>query len=103
MASKATNKESGDNDELQALFDSIATEAVKPKPVVVESESGDNDELQELFDSVAAGTAPVVEAPRKVESVPAAPMTLEERQESVFNRIGHMTRVLHDSLRELGY
>jgi len=103
MASKATNQGSGDNDELQALFDSIASEAVKPKPVPVDDGSGDNDELQQLFDAVVAGTVPAVEPAPKAANEPAAPMTLEERQESVFNKIGHMTRMLHDSLRELGY
>ncbi|MFA9440302.1 protein phosphatase CheZ [Uliginosibacterium sp. sgz301328] len=113
-----------DSDELQALFDSIASQAVAPTPApeapepVVEAvaapanddvaDDGDNDELQALFDSVSAlgvvaaaiERGEVAEAPA---AVPAQPQTAEERQEHVFNRIGQMTRVLHDTIRELGY
>lgn len=115
-----------DSDELQALFDSIASQATAPEPEpapaepVVEAvatpanddanDAGDNDELQALFDSVSAlgVVAAAVEHGAETEaeaaaSAPAQPQTAEERQENVFNRIGQMTRLLHDTIRELGY
>nr|BAQ18893.1 protein phosphatase CheZ [Sphingomonas sp. A1] len=111
-----------DNDELQALFDSIASQATAPTPEPEQpaeavaapanddaDDAGDNDELQALFDSISAigvvaaavERGKVAEAPAN--SAPAQPQTAEERQENVFNRIGQMTRVLHDTIRELGY
>lgn len=86
--------ESGDSADLQALFDTIAAGAVPAAPVVEPEPSGDSDDLQALFDSVVAQVAAPAAA---VSSEPA------NTQEAVFNRIGHMARKLHDSLRELGY
>lgn len=94
--------ESGDSADLQALFDSIATGAAPAVPVVSEPDpSGDSDDLQALFDSVAEQVAASAEAVEP-ETCRAAgdDATL---QEAVFNRIGHLARNLHDSLRELGY
>ncbi|MBS1189644.1 MAG: chemotaxis phosphatase, CheZ [Rhodocyclaceae bacterium] len=101
-----------DSSELEALFDSIAADAKPatpaPKPVTpapAVDKSGDDQELQDLFDSVASGyaaappeTVPAAAAPAAGEAVESWP-----GQESVFNRIGHMARELHDNLRELGY
>lgn len=134
MAKRPKMDEAGDNDELQALFDSIAdnaagqavspakaseTKSVAPvaaKPAVTEiaaaaDDSGDSDELQALFDQVstqkgatadAAATSSAVKA-LVIDPPLAADATPEERQAHVFNRLGHLTRMLHDSLRELGY
>jgi chemotaxis protein CheZ len=117
----------GDNDELQALFDSIADQANSPEPAPVAAapaaadtaandEGGDSDDLQALFDSIAQGGAPAGETSAQAAApgvsqvvaaihaaVDSAPQTPEQRQEAVFNRIGQMTRVLHDTIRELGY
>ena len=64
--------------------------------------NNDSDDLEALFDSIAAGgnEAPAaavvaVEKPAAAEAQAANPQ--------VINKIGHMTRALHDSLRELGY
>lgn len=104
MAKRLKFDESGDNDDLQALFDSIADGAAPapaappPRLEVVSpasSAGGDDDELQALFDSVASEY-----------SVGDVAVQAEERPHScdaVFNRIGVMTRQLHDTLRELGY
>lgn len=85
--------ESGDSADLQALFDAIAAGAAPAAPVAEPDPSGDSAELQALFDSVAA----------QVSEPAAAPSTPANTQEAVFNRIGHMARQLHDTLRELGY
>jgi chemotaxis protein CheZ len=101
---------SNDSADLEALFDSIATDyrasapvATPVPPVAASSSHGDSDDLQALFDSVAAeaqqvsptvSPAPSSESPA-VESWPT--------QEQVFDRLGRMTRNLHNTLAELGY
>lgn len=100
-----------DSSDLEALFDSIASDytQVAPEPVpaapapapATTTQLGDSDELQALFDSMAATSQPPV-----TEAAPAGqsqPVSEEDAQERVFNRIGHMARVLHDTLKELGY
>ena len=88
--------EAGDSQDLQALFDSIASGSPPAPPVPEPDPSGDSDDLQALFDSVAEQSAePAVAAPDIGE--------VANSQEAVFKRIGQMTRKLHDSLRELGY
>lgn len=93
-----------DSADLEALFDSIATDyqpvtkPAPPPPVV--SGSADNDELQALFDSVAAESATPLAG--------GAALSADHpdnwpQQEAVFNRIGQMARILHDTLGQLGY
>lgn len=118
MAKRLKADESGDNDELQALFDSIAESANSEKPStaavaspVAEAESGDNDELQALFDSlVEDGSTPkegliAADAGVNIKEVvaAAASMSPEERHQSAFLQIGQLTRLLHDTIRQLGY
>jgi chemotaxis protein CheZ len=107
MSKRFKFDDSGDSDELQALFDSIAAQA-PARPVAAPAKearvevvggtaaAGDSPELEALFDSVAGqvaqaaqGAAPAAETPHSCDNV--------------FQRIGHMTRQLHDTLRELGY
>lgn len=63
--------------------------------------SPDSDELEALFDSIVAENdlrnTPPKPTPSASTAAPAAP------PEEVLNRIGQLTRTLHDSLRELGY
>lgn len=61
-------------------------------------EGQDSDELEALFDSI-------VTAHNEEEAVANTPFVGDESNPSdqVINKIGHMTRSLHDSLRELGY
>lgn len=96
--------DSGDSADLQALFDSIAAGSapVAPAAAIAESDpSGDSDDLQALFDSVSeqvtTSATAAASPPAESGNGPAA------GQEAVFNRIGHLARNLHDSLRELGY
>lgn len=108
MAKRLKFDESGDSEDLQALFDSIATAPTKPRlEVVAETpDGGDNAELQALFDSVADQHAA---PPAAAEAKPASAGHVAESAKSehscdtVFNRLGHMTRQVHDTLRELGY
>ncbi len=97
MAKPITMDDSGDSDDLQALFDNIAAGSVPtPAPAPEPDSSGDNDDLQALFDSVVAQVDEV--EPSSATSV--APVAEDE---AVFNRLGHIARQLHDSLRQLGY
>ncbi len=100
MAKPISFDESGDSEDLQSLFDSIAVgKAPTPAPVapVAASASGDSDDLQALFDSVVEQVSGHDE-PKASANEEALPP-----QDLAFNRIGHMARQLHDSLRGLGY
>ena len=112
MSKRPKLDESGDSDDLQALFDSIASQPlVSASPAVAPVVStaaavdgaGDSDELQALFDAVVSE----VELAEDVVSmrsagVGAATQQAPAESDAVFNRIGQMTRQLHDTLRELG-
>jgi len=64
--------------------------------------TNDSDDLEALFDSIAAqGDTDKAEA-SEVAPQPVAKAEPVE-QEPVINQIGHMTRALHESLRELGF
>jgi chemotaxis protein CheZ len=79
----------------------------------VSTENGDSDELEALFDSIAQAhiekPAAVASTAEPVKAAPApvtqntALSTEGEGSEEVHARIGHLTRALHDTLRELGY
>jgi chemotaxis protein CheZ len=106
--------ETEDSDELQSLFDNIAasgspeeaapaevaptpsTPAPAPKAASVANNGNDNDELQSLFDAESGKFAsPAVNGAADEEEV-------DDRDIAMFNRIGKMTRKLHDMLIELG-
>lgn len=90
-----------DSEDLQALFDSIAAGAppAPPPPAAPprQDAAGDSDDLQALFDSVAqAQTAAPATGPGESGG------NAESQDDVVFNRLGHLARQLHDSLRGLG-
>ncbi|MEI7968186.1 MAG: protein phosphatase CheZ [Betaproteobacteria bacterium] len=61
----------------------------------------DSDELEALFDSIVAEAAqPAASPPGSARSTKAG---AETPPTDVVNRLGQLTRSLHDSLRELGY
>jgi len=96
-----------DSADLEALFDSIATDyqpapqppAPPPAPPAIAG-IGDNDELQALFDSVASAAVPQAAV---VSALTSDHPDNWPQQEAVFNRIGQMARILHDTLGQLGY
>ncbi|WP_018606013.1 protein phosphatase CheZ [Uliginosibacterium gangwonense] len=114
MAKRLKSDESGDNEELQALFDSIAESAnqnktAEPENVAEIDTVGDSAELQALFDSMVE-KSPGADVPAEAvgvnikEAVAAsASMSTEQRQEQAFLQIGQLTRLLHDTIRQLGY
>lgn len=105
MVTPAKFDESGDSEDLQALFDTIASTSA-PAPIVqVEPDaSGDCAELQALFDSVSADVSSPAPAEEAIaQPATATPADAPTQEEAVFNRIGQLARQLHDNLRELGY
>jgi chemotaxis protein CheZ len=95
--------ENGDSQDLQALFDSIAAGPAPVASVIEPDASGDSNDLQDLFDSVSEQVAESSVAAEPDAAIKAAPVGDAATQEIVFNRIGHLARKLHDSMRELGY
>lgn len=74
------------------------------------TESGDSDELEALFDSIVQAhdlkpaAPPAAAAPAEPAAAPAAKAAAPaEGDGGVHHRLGHLTRQLHDTLRELGY
>jgi chemotaxis protein CheZ len=100
-----------DSDDLEALFDSIAASSVAAlelpaAPAIVASSDGDNEDLQALFESVAAKAEVDQVNPDTASNVAKHGGQAGDswpQQETVFNRIGHMARALHDTLGQLGY
>jgi chemotaxis protein CheZ len=97
-------------DDFDALFEEVAAQrASEPAPVPAPSpepaaaaDSGDSDDLEALFDQVSS-TAPAAAA--AAASNPADDTTTADDNESkgMYERLGGIVRLLHDSLRELGY
>jgi chemotaxis protein CheZ len=99
MAKPIKPDDGSDSEDLQALFDSIAAgpPPAPPPPLARPDSTGDSDDLQALFDSVAQAqpaTPPVGPVSGNADDSP--------QEEVVFNRLGHLARQLHDSLRGLG-
>lgn len=103
-------------DDFDALFEEVAAQrasAPAPAPAAAPApepaaggESGDSDDLEALFDQVATSSAPaVVAAAPAVAAVAAAPAAeADDKQgQGMYERLGAIVRVMHDSLRELGY
>jgi chemotaxis protein CheZ len=106
-----------DSDELEALFDSIASANVKPaaapvsapalvppsRPVAAGGGTGtaDSDELQALFDSVVDEHG--LFAASSTANAPVQDDDEWQGKDKVFRRVGTMARQLHDTLCELGY
>lgn len=103
MAKPIKFDESGDSQDLQALFDSIASSTPPAAPTPEPNPSGDSDDLQALFDSVSEQVAESSAAAEPEVASSTAGGEAAVTQEAMFNRIGQMARKLHDSMRELGY
>ncbi|MGF6117436.1 chemotaxis protein CheZ [Janthinobacterium lividum] len=111
-------------DDFDALFDEVSAQsaaaatpapAAAPAPAVIA-----DDDFDALFDSVsasaaapaaAAAAAPVAAAPAAAEATPVASADapgeaadpVDQSDKPMFERLGGIVRLLHDSLRELGY
>lgn len=70
------------------------------------TESGDSAELEALFDSIASAAEPAPPPPAPVAAPAEKPAPVAEpipEGGDVYAQVGHLTRKLHDTLRELGY
>ena len=100
-------------DDFDALFDEVSAQsaaAPKPAPAAVIAD----DDFDALFDSVSASAA-VPPAAAPVAAAPEAPPAaaagvpgeaadpVDQSDKPMFERLGGIVRLLHDSLRELGY
>ena len=107
-------------DDFDALFDEVSAQsaaaatpapAAAPAPAVIA-----DDDFDALFDSVSAGAAVPAAAAPPVAVEPAAPQAppaadapgeaadpVDQSDKPMFERLGGIVRLLHDSLRELGY
>lgn len=94
---------SNDSDELESLFDSIVSEKKEVPSIVSKAATKDDEaDLESLFDSIVADNKAAPKAAPVAASASAAhASTIGD--ETVFNEIGHLTRTLHDSLRDLGF
>ena len=104
-------------DDFDALFEEVAAQrasapAAAPAPApepAAGGDSGDSDDLEALFDQMSSTTAPAPAAPAPAAAAPvaaAAPAEHAEEDEQgkgMYARLGGIVRLLHDSLRELGY
>jgi chemotaxis protein CheZ len=108
-------------DDFDALFEEVAAQrasapAADPAPApaatatATTADSGDIDDLEALFDQMsAASTAAPAVAAAAAAAAPAAPAAAapgepgDEHEKNMYARLGGIVRVMHDSLRELGY
>ncbi|QNA89898.1 protein phosphatase CheZ [Massilia sp. Dwa41.01b] len=93
-------------DDFDALFEEVAAQrdsapAVAPAPAAA-APAADEDDLEALFDQVAMTSAPAAAAPAAQAAAPAATEG-GEGDKNMYERLGGIVRLLHDSLRELGY
>jgi len=98
-------------DDFDALFDEVSAQrATEPAPAPATASAtpaapaaSAEDDLESLFDQVSAAAAPAAPAaaPTATATEPAA--AVDHGDNPMFERLGGIVRLLHDSLRELGY
>ncbi|MES2207174.1 MAG: protein phosphatase CheZ [Pseudomonadota bacterium] len=95
MADHNQTDKSGDSDELEALFDSIASSTTSsPEP-----DSSDMLSEEAMMAAMMGEAAPSTSALAEVDPNSIDPA----RGDAMFQSIGHLTRQLHDTMRELGF
>ena len=100
-------------DDFDALFDEVSAQrATEPAPAPVTATpatpaASAEDDLESLFDQVSAAAVPAAAAVPTAAAAPAAPAAdhaaVDHGDNPMFERLGGIVRLLHDSLRELGY
>jgi chemotaxis protein CheZ len=101
-------------DDFDALFEEVAAQrasvpasapAPAPEPAAG-GDSGDSDDLEALFDQVSSTSAPAPAAAAPAPAAAAATTTEatdDPDGQVMYARLGSIVRIMHDSLRELGY
>ena len=104
-------------DDFDALFEEVSAQSKKATPAPAPAPApAAEDDLESLFDQVASGqtiapaaTPAIAPAASPIAAAPATPAAAAEGAEDdgtdkpMFERLGGIVRLLHDSLRELGY
>lgn len=108
-------------DDFDALFEEVAAQRTSAPPgpaaepvqaAAPAAASNDEDDLESLFDQVSATAAPaaavaavatVASAAASTTAPGAAAHADDSHEGGMFERLGGIVRLLHDSLRELGY
>jgi chemotaxis protein CheZ len=94
-------------DDFDALFDQVSAQrsaAVAPPAQAAPAAPAAQDDLEALFDQVAAASvAPAAAAPAAAAPGADDAAAADAADKPMFERLGGIVRLLHDSLRELGY
>jgi chemotaxis protein CheZ len=104
-------------DDFDALFEEVAAQrasapapapAPTPEPAAAGGDDSEDLDLEALFDQVSTASAPAAAPPATAPApapAPAAAAGAEHADENkgMYERLGGIVRLLHDSLRELGY
>ena len=93
-------------DDFDALFDEVSAQRVTAAPVMpAVPAAAHEDDLEALFDQVALAHPFSAAAPASSAAVAgaAAVAAADASEKPMFERLGGIVRLLHDSLRELGY
>ncbi|MET0265383.1 MAG: protein phosphatase CheZ [Duganella sp.] len=99
-------------DDFDALFEEVSAQSktATPAPAPAPAAAAAEDDLESLFDEVSSARPPT--ATPAAAAAPAAPAASaseapaadsDESEKPMFERLGGIVRLLHDSLRELGY
>jgi chemotaxis protein CheZ len=91
-------------DDFDALFEEVAAQrAGAPAPQPAPAAAAEDD-LEALFEEVSSSrpAAPVAQPAASAPDAAQAP-ELSDAEKGMFERLGGIVRLLHDSLRELGY
>lgn len=101
-------------DDFDALFDEVSSQREAPAPAAAPAAPAAvaDDDFDALFDAASASApAAAVAAPAVAAATPAAEPAksaesvdpIDPADKPMFERLGGIVRLLHDSLRELGY
>ncbi|MQA19062.1 MULTISPECIES: protein phosphatase CheZ [Telluria group] len=96
-------------DDFDALFDEVSAQSktAAPAPAPAPAPASAEDDLESLFDEVSsarpADVAAAAPAPAPAANGAAPADGAEAEDKPMFERLGGIVRLLHDSLRELGY
>jgi chemotaxis protein CheZ len=96
-------------DDFDALFDEVSAQRDNaPVAPPAAAAAPDEDDMEALFDQVASTRPQLVAVPASAAAPAAEPAPHQEGDASaadkpMFERLGGIVRLLHDSLRELGY
>jgi chemotaxis protein CheZ len=93
-------------DDFDALFEEVAAQRAQDAPSAAApapqaAPVAAEEDLEALFDQVSAGSADHAPAGASAEASSAADASASDKP--MFERLGGCVRMLHDSLRELGY